>query len=66
MTKLLYVAIAIASVAGGITLIRLWVKPEVVYVPVPTPSAAPSRPPIHQQEFKDQFRPKMPPVDGGR
>ncbi len=66
MTKLFYVAIAIASVAGGIAVIRLWVKPEVVYVPVPMPSTTTARPPIREKSFDEQFQPKPPPPNGGR
>jgi hypothetical protein len=68
MTKFLYVAIAIVAVAGGVTLVRVWVKPEVVYVPVPaaTPPNTPTHPPVDHGSFKDRFQPKMPPPDGGR
>ncbi len=68
MNKLWYVAIAIATAIGGITVVRVFIKPQVVYVPVPVPtqSTVPVRPPIHQGHFEDQLRPEMPPVNGGR
>ncbi len=68
MSRLWYVAIAIATAVGGVTVIRLWAKPQVVYVPVlvPSPSAAPVHPPVHHKRFEDQFQPSFPPPDGGR